>query len=1163
MTGSPRWGNFIGLGWLIHSFHDMILSLHNGVITLSQFSNDLKEMIKLLNQISIYDNKIISHVIKDLSMTKENLNLVSKYKLINKLFMGVKLNDSKLESLDILKQNLKMSNKFLNSMYMLLHLNDKEDIIIDKVERNLLRNIGYSQEELKDCDLLKLIPKKIAKYHKQKTTNFTKSNRDYRALDIFFITKDALAVPVVLNCLIIPTFENQIIFFALFEPPKNTPIDASMKMSITIFLHLSANGRIVTFNKETTDYLGISMEMIETDSAKFNFLTKILKISPDNIFSPNLELQKHSFNISYGEIIKNLKTLNLEDFRERAYESYLKFNQFLASGKTHLLSRINFIVNIERRIIDPIDQEFYYTITFIYDNSELNRRNYFFEETFTPTRTKASNTIQSKDKKLKIISNEIYRMSMEMLKEGSRLWKGLVKYSDIANPNINRISNKKNLQTKNFLDKLILDEEFGSTFLRKKLNSKHSFSKFLIFFFLMLSLGFFFTFFCQEVFKKIETSLEFFEISQNILKLKFSQTMITFKFMEVYLYKQGLTKYEKNSTEIKNEMEYYLDLMNDNLFQLQKRLIFLDSRFNKSNLMELIYMKKNYSLLFEDHSIYRQEMSLEDVILFYRSKVANLNGSFPFQNFISQNNLNNNNFKTLASHSDYMLHFILNNFIENLNPLYDSILQEEKDRITMYSSEIINYEIINLSLTDSILLILIIYFYVCFSLGKKSIFNKYFYNFNILKYFTPYIIRKLECVETLLIDYNKENLATLSKLDFELSGDNISNSLIRFELEHNNLIILPLERSDSSKKFERISTKFYNIKSLLNSVNKKTNFSSENLDKFKNGIFNRKDLNNLISSNKQVNMGQNTKTHSNTQNSVGNTQTNFNTNNFLITSNELNEDDSFIYPKNLLVGKASFYLDFYFIFIMVVIFMALNFIFFLLFFYFVKNIIFFNNFTQSLISVSNSQFEISLIYLIKGLNKNSDPNYLKMKIDDYFSHKENIVTSINSYRNTKYMQDLFYYQSQMFSQDSCSFIINFDILNLNNSLKNNTCSSEINSLFKNGLYLGFDTMVNNIEYNFNEKINSASYSMKDDNLDLLFQNSKPLIEKNVFNNFEIIFSYTNSNISQFSLYKLVYLIAFYSIFFTLFFSYCIMSFFTERTFSLISKSEETIFNFLK
>jgi hypothetical protein len=903
------------------SLRDLILKINTDNMNMKDFTDLMTIVWHKLQINSIKSNSNLRGVLFNLINNSENNSIIPKFRIFND--MVFKENDFfKDQHLFPVLSRISPKIKDTHSeLYMICHLDENENIIVSKIEKKLLTHLQYDSQDLIDKDLLFLIPSKISRYHKKKTTFFTRSNKDFRKLDVFFITRTKYAYPVRMKAIIFPIFDNRILFFTMFEP-LNKDIDMSIPSGsslnvmnlgpnlmtqnlsqfnngtiihqvqatinqidpqFTCFLELNNQCEIVSFNREFEIVFGLNREVIDSPSGKFNFLHRVLRLQPDKIFNRFDNLQHYEAKLPFIQVFENFRNLNYEEFKEYALESFYKFRRYLNSFNLKKFQNSFLNIFIERRIIDPIDKDFFYVVnmTHIENSKEKKKKGANGQSIDSNSESGVNNHVYQidtifakKEKKNLLIIQEIYQMSKNMLKESSRLWRGRMKYSEITDytdeskitnlgsSDITKIIDPTHPQFAglgNYFSSAINTqfEQFGQSDYNTATKS-FEYKKFIYFLILSLILVVFYIVFINFLFSEYEDAIDIYKISEKIINIKYSQIMTTFSLLEYYIktnniffpekniynsnvytnflnYIKTNTFSEENLIKTHFQTEEYIDNLNQDLYEFTNTFSKINNdRYFKQNIYNLLDNTEVYKTIHYDFSIYKRKFSFYDAILNFRSKVANLDkfdnltfyntgqqstststdvfmsGKFYDMNKLkfmhttrdvnSETSLNQQEIN-LASQGDLLIYYLINNFIDKTIPLSDKILLENRNSLQNFLTHLKNFEIIFIAIILFFLSAITFLLYDYFYTGKKYIYERYFVMFNIMRFFTPYIMPKIKSYEDLLTNYTKESFDFFQKLDYDLATDNINCSLIRFDLENNNLIVFSTAKNRKLEKY--------------------------------------------------------------------------------------------------------------------------------------------------------------------------------------------------------------------------------------------------------------------------------------------------------------------------------------------------------------------------
>jgi hypothetical protein len=459
--------------------------------------------------------------------------------------------------------------------------------------------------------------------------------------------------------------------------------------------------------------------------------------------------------------------------------------------------------------------------------------------------------------KVDLINNEIFSMSKNMLKKSYKLWTSQLSITDV----IDKTNSNMNKQNRNFQNANIKISKAGKKIdLRKnqmdrtKYNNGPSIinlintgkffqNKKLIFLiiFLIFYLSLFY-FILGSVYQKYLQAVTFFSINQSVQNLKNSLILTTFTVLKMFMQKNSILKNSSTSEEIieysltnKQLLESYLNDVNDALYSFRILLTSLQDYSNNDE--SLVQFKQHvnamrvYKEIHYDFSIYNTTMSIVDSTISIKTQTgliysfSNLSLSQTPEEFLdlSKNVYYNINYQLLkpsmlsntidiATEGDRVIYFLVNNFINTMLPVYDSLIVNNLSSLEKSVQDSKLYStLLNLSLIVGLLLIFIFLIFYFYS-SKRHLYEKYFILFNQIRFYNLYIFQKAKLLQDLLVNFNEENYLNLKTLAFEVNlknqnsrsmmtgniTNNTSNTgnkentgynLIRFDLDHNSLLL--------------------------------------------------------------------------------------------------------------------------------------------------------------------------------------------------------------------------------------------------------------------------------------------------------------------------------------------------------------------------------------
>jgi len=1227
----------------VDSLKDMTLKVNSDSVNLLDFTRSMSQVWQNLRIISLGSNKNLRDVLSTLNNTVENNALISKYVIFNDLvFKGNQITEQSIFD----AQDRIGSKSNTNDKYAMAFLDENEDIFLLKVEKKTQALLGYDGVDIKGTNVLVIIPPTIGKYHKKITKAFTTSNQDFRRIDLFFITRDKYNVPFTATLIIFPLFDDRLLFFVmaeLFNKVEDLNMGNPLQLPGTdfkCFAELNNQSEIVTINREYERVFGFNRDVIDSPSGKFNFFIRVLKLQPDKLFNRYDHVQHYECRIPFVTIFDNIKKLNYDEFREFSLEAYYKFKSFLTNFNLKRYPDVVMNIFIERRIIDRADNDFFYYVVLSLERNKKTLANIkgsdirgesYINEVNTPHLEMLQNM---REKKLIMVTQEIQKMSKSMLREGSRLWSGTVKYSEIteftgedklsaATFDVNKPKdpNSKDLDSATSETNIFESESSNSALFKIK--------NFVFFLVLSLFLILFYSIFFNYINGMYNMALNIYELNLNILTLKNSQVMTAFLLTQTFVVSGDLfPNITQDYIKTADDLQFYIASMNENMYQFEQTFSILtsDTRYNSQVIGILVNNARTYKTIVTDFSIYMRNFTFYDSINIFRLKVENFDyfDNMTFSKYPSEMSQNGLTFDInkksypgkVASQGDLLMYHVVNNFIDTTIPLSDQILAENKLILSDFTNGLLNLELIFFIILFAVLIVFFIYLYDYFYSGKKYIYERYFVMFNILKFFTPFLLKKMICFEELLGNYTKDKYEYFAKLDFDVSTENINSSLIRFDKENNSLIVFsgadknrPLEKKNSlfaSKTIVSQVTELKKKKSILQKAPSIINDKAEAKKSFLKKKTENQSSINLPESEKNfvVPKEEVTENNANFTSNTNNTSPmkSMKSSSGLLNNDKLDlkktsttnaaakkgkekdkkkkrpdeeeeeeVDDAVINPRVILRAKNSFYFDFYFLLTIVLLFFILNVIFLIIIFTYTKNINSLSDYTNMAVDISYSQIEITLIYLITLLREKEIMNFKKTSI---FQDKvKNFISDTNNiFITNSILTDLTTYEGALYTPTACQDIMTtydtnllLPIANIAPDTKN--CEKIAGGIYAKGLVLGFESVVNNLVNSYNEK---SKYSFKmigdtlyDENIETIFSTRKDVLEKNIYNTMQLIKVGTNSITASTKSSLTLYYILFFILFLFLVLSYCFIYLFTKQSYTLLTKMETIIDNLLK
>ena len=1231
------------------SLKDMTLKVNSESVNLLDFTKTMSQVWQNLRIISLGSNKSLRDILSTLNNTVENNALISKYVIFNDLvFKGNKITEQSIFD----AQDRIGSKSNMNDKYVMAYLDENEDIYLLKVEKKTQALLGYDGIDIKGTNLLVIVPPTIGKYHKKITKAFTSSNQDFRRIDLFFITRDKYNVPFTATLIIFPMFDDRLVFFVmaeLFNKVEDLNTGNPLQLPGTdfkCFAELNNQCEIVTINREYERVFGFNRDVIDSPSGKFNFFIRVLRLQPDKIFNRYDHVQHYECRIPFVTVFDNIKKLNYDEFREYSLEAYYKFKSFLTNFNLKRYPDVVMNIFIERRIIDRTDNDFFYYVVLSLERNKKTMQNIkgsdirgesYINEVNTPHLEMLQNM---REKKLMLVTQEIQRMSKGMLKEGSRLWTGTVKYSEITEfTGEDKLAAAFDVNKPKEGDNKVLTTAANETNIFEAETSNSALFKiknFIFFLVLSLFLILFYSIFFNYINGMYNMALNIYELNLNILSLKNSQVMTAFLLTQTFVVDENLfPNITQDYVKTANDLEFYINSLNENMYQFEQTFSILtsDSRYNSEVIGTLVNNARVYKTIVSDFSIYMRNFTFHNSIDIFRLKVENFDyfDNMTFSKYPSEMSQNGLTFDInkinhpgkVASQGDMLMYHVVNNFIDTTIPLSDQILTENKLILTDFTNGLLNLELIFFIILFAVLIVFFIYLYDYFYSGKKYIYERYFVMFNILKFFTPFLLKKVMSFEELLSNYTKEKYEYFAKLDFDVSTENINSSLIRFDKENNSLIVFsgadknrPIEKQNSLFASKTLKSQATDLKkksvlqkapSIINdnqADNKKSFLKQKtNTPNTPRGKTNLPDAEGKFAVPNDEVTSNNTN-FTNTNNATTSPLKSMKSNNGLLNpdkldlkktstanananSKKVNEkdkkkkradddeeeevDDAVINPRVILRAKNSFYFDFYFLLTIVLLFFILNVIFLIIIFSYTKNINSLSDYTNMAVDLSYSQIEISLIYLVTLLREKEIMNFQKTSI---FQDKvKNFISDTNNIFITKnILTELTIYEGALYTPSACQEIIttyysNLVLPNTNSASDTQSCGKIAGGIYAKGLVLGFESVVNNLVNSYNEK---SKYSFKmigntlyDENIETVFSTRKEVLEKNIYNTMELIKVGTDSIIASTKSSLTLYYILFFILFLFLVLSYCFIYLFTKQSYTLLTKMETIIDNLLK
>jgi hypothetical protein len=294
-------------------------------------------------------------------------------------------------------------------------------------------------------------------------------------------------------------------------------------------------------------------------------------------------------------------------------------------------------------------------------------------------------------------------------------------------------------------------------------------------------------------------------------------------------------------------------------------------------------------------------------------------------------------------------------------------------------------------------------------------------------------------------------------------------------------------------------------------------------------------------------------------------------------------NDCNINPKILLKAKSSFYFDFYFLFVILILFFLVNIGFVAVIYRHTNDVLALHDYTAMSINLSYSQIEISLIYLITLLKRveikenpnleiNPNPEVIfNKKVSNFLFDKNNLTLSHVQ------IEGLSDYENQLLNSNACDAIIyQYETLrNSNSSLNLNkeilSCQMASGGIYKKGLVLGFESLLNNLVNSYNEKAKlnfqpsstSTTQNMYEESIDIIFNSRKEVLEKNIFNTLNLLKTGTDKIFTDNKSFLDFYYLLFFILFIMLVLSYCFVYIFTKRSYNLLTRMERVLINLLE
>jgi hypothetical protein len=305
-----------------------------------EFIDDINALLESLSECNFSINQILKNYKHYSSLYLKNMAIYSKFFYDENIYQRIYPNRNLQDDFDPSEiSNEKCKNKFLNiynnyTEKIILKQNNKQKLIFEKVTPNFCNQLGFTSKELLSKELDDILPCLYRDFHNTKIQNFINKNQlIIKNKEVFFISKLGYCINYKLNCAIILTLAEEILFYCELQIIS----DLNANFSETAFLQCSSDGFVIAYDIGIKNHLFLDSYLINL--IKLNLFKNLLCLNKQALDKLSVSKENYeNFKVSYLDILKNIKLIDfLTIIEQRTQEQ----NNFI------FLKRLNNAINYD------------------------------------------------------------------------------------------------------------------------------------------------------------------------------------------------------------------------------------------------------------------------------------------------------------------------------------------------------------------------------------------------------------------------------------------------------------------------------------------------------------------------------------------------------------------------------------------------------------------------------------------------------------------------------------------------------------------------------------------------------------------------------------------------------------------------------------------------